>query len=61
MFEHMHSVMRGLGITKAQWKEDLFFAGKPAQQKLSKRYAEVTPTIGMVPIVANILDPFRNL
>jgi len=42
MFDHMDGVMRALAKKKPQWKEDLFFAVKLAQQKLSKYYAEVT-------------------
>jgi hypothetical protein len=38
----------------------LFFAVKLAQQKLSKYYAEVAPTTGMLLISAQIVDPFRK-
>jgi len=48
VFDHMDSVMRALAKKKTQWKEDLFFAVKLARQKLSKYYAEVTPTTGML-------------
>jgi hypothetical protein len=34
---------------------------KLARQKLSKYYAEVTPTTGMLLISAHILDPFSKL
>jgi len=61
MFDHMDGVMRALAKKKTQWKEDLFFAVKLARQKLSKYYAEVTPTTGMLLISAHILDPFRKL
>jgi hypothetical protein len=61
MFDHMDGVMRALAKKKTQWKEDLFFAVKLARQKLSKYYAEVTPTTGMLLVSADILDPFRNL
>jgi len=61
MFDHMDGVMRALAKKKTQWKEDLFFAVKLARQKLSKYYAEVTPTTGMLLIFAHILDPFRKL
>jgi len=61
MFDHMHGVMRALAKKKTPWKEDLFFAGKLARQKLSKYYAEVTPTTGLLLISAHILDPFRKL
>ena len=61
MFNHMDGVMRTLAKKKSPWKEDLFFAVKLARQKLSKYYAEVTPTTGMLLISAHILDPFRKL
>jgi len=61
MFDHMDGVLRALAKKKTQWKEDLFFAVKLAQQKLSKYYAEVIPTMGMLLISAHILDPFRKL
>jgi len=60
-FDHMDGVMRALAKNKTQWKEDLFFAVKLARQKLSKYYAEVTPTTGMLLISAHILDLFGNL
>jgi len=61
MFNHMDGVMRTLAKKKSPWKEDLFFAVKLARQKLSKYYAEVTPTTGMLLISAHIIDPFRKL
>ena len=61
MFDRMDGVMRALAKKKKQWKEDLFFAVKCAQQKSSKYYTEVTPTTGMLVITAHILDPFRKL
>jgi len=61
MFDHMDGVMRALAKKKTPWKEDLFFAVKFPQQKLSKNYTEVTPTTGMHLISAHILDPFRKL
>ena len=57
----MEGVMRALAKKKTQWKEGLFFTVKLARQKLSKSYAEVTPTTGMLLISASILDPFRKL
>jgi len=57
----MDGVMRALAKKKTQWKEDLFFTVKLARQKLSKYYAEVTPTKGMHLISAHILDPFPKL
>jgi hypothetical protein len=39
----------------------MFFAVKLARQKLSKYYAEVTPTTGKLLISAQILDPFWKL
>jgi len=59
MFDHMDGVTRALAKKKTQWKEDLFFTVKLARQKLSKYYAEVTPTTGLLLIAAQILDPFR--
>jgi len=53
--------MRALAKKKTQWKEDKFFAVKLARQKLSKYYAEVTPTTGMLLMSAHILDPFCKL
>jgi hypothetical protein len=61
MFDHMDGVMRGLAKKKTQWKEDLFFPVKLAQQKFSKYYADITPTTGMLLLPAHILDPFRKL
>ena len=39
----------------------MFFSVKLARQKLSKYYAEVTPTTGMLLISAHIHDPFWKL
>jgi hypothetical protein len=61
MFDHMGGVMQALAKKKTQWKEDLYFAVKCAQQKLSKYYSEVTPTTGLLLISAHILDPFLKL
>jgi len=61
MFDHMDGVMRAWSKTKTQRKQDLFFAVKLAQQKLSKCYAEVTPSTGTLPIWAHTLNPFRKL
>jgi len=61
MFDHMDGVMRALTTKKTPWKEDLFFTVKLAQQKLSKYYAEVTLTMGMLLISAHIFDPFQKL
>jgi len=61
MFDHMDGVMQSLAKKKTQWKEDLFFAVKLARQKLSKYYAEVTPTTGMLLMSAHILYPFGKL
>jgi hypothetical protein len=36
MFDHLPGVMRALAKKKTQWKDDLFFAVKCAQQNLSK-------------------------
>jgi len=61
MFDHMDGIMQALAKKKTQWKEELFLAVKLARQKVSKYYAEVTPTTGMLVIAAQILDPFRKL
>jgi len=61
MFDHMDGVMRGFANKKTPWKDHFFFTVKLARQKLSKYYAEVTPTTGMLLISAHILDPFRKL
>jgi hypothetical protein len=61
MFDHMDGVMRALAKKKTQLKEDLFFAVKSPRHKLSKYYAEVTPTTGILLISAHILEPFRKL
>jgi len=61
MFDHMDGVMRTLAKKKTQRKEDLFFAVKLARQKLSKYYAEVTPTMNMLLMSARILDCFKKL
>jgi hypothetical protein len=61
VFDHMDGVMRALPKKKTPWKQDLFFAVKLARQKLSKYYAEVTPTTGMLLISAHILDSFMKL
>jgi len=61
MFDHMDGVMCALAKKKTPWKEDLFFAVKLARLKLSKYYAEVTPSMGMLLMSAHILDPFWKL
>jgi hypothetical protein len=61
MFDHMDGVMRALAKKKTEWKEELFFAVKLARQKLSKYYAEVTPTTGMLLSSTGIPDPFQKL
>jgi hypothetical protein len=61
MFDHMDGVMRALAKKKTQWKEDVLFVVKSAQQKLSKYFPDVTRTTGMLLISAHILDPFPKL
>jgi hypothetical protein len=61
MFHHMDGVMRAVPKNKTQWKEDFFCTVKLARQKLSKYYAEVTPSTGMLLIVAHTLDFFNKL
>jgi len=57
----MDGVLPALATEKTQWKVDLYFAVKFARQTLSKCYAEVTPTMDMLHISAQMLDPFRKL
>jgi len=61
MFDQMDGVMRALAKKTTQWKEDLFFAVKLVQQKLSKYHAKQTPTRGMLLISAHILNSFQKL
>jgi len=61
MFYHMDGVMRASAKKKTQWKEDFFFAVKLARQMLSKYYAEVTPSTGVLVISEHILDAFRKV
>jgi hypothetical protein len=61
MFDSMDGVMRALVKKKTEWKEDLFFAGKLARQKLSKYYSAVTPKTGILLISEHILDCFCKL
>jgi hypothetical protein len=48
MFKYIEGILRALAKNKTQWKANLFFAVKLALQKVSKSYAEVTPTAGML-------------
>ena len=61
MFNYMDGVMQDFAMKKTQWKEDLFFTVKLAQQKLAKCYTEVTPSTCMHLISAHILNPFGKL
>jgi len=61
MFDHMDGVMPALAWRKTQWKEDMFFTVKLARQKLSKYYADVNPSMGMLLISELLIDPFRKL
>jgi len=61
MFYHIDCVMRAWAKKKTPGKEDLFFAVKLVQQKLSKYYAEVTPSTCMRLMSAHILDPCWKL
>jgi hypothetical protein len=58
MVDHMDGMMRALSKKNTQQKEDLVFTVKFARQKLSKYYAEVTPTTGMLLISDHIFDLF---
>jgi len=57
MFHRMDGMMRALANRKTQWKEDLFFAMKFTRQKY---YAQVTQSMGLLPISTHILDPFQK-
>jgi hypothetical protein len=61
MFDLMDGVMQAWARKQTQWKEEVFFAVKLARPKLSKYYAEVTPTTGMLQICAHMLDLFWKL
>jgi len=61
MSDHMDRVMQALAKKKTQWKEDLFFAVKLAEQNLSKYYTEVSPMTGMLRISAHVFDPLCKL
>jgi hypothetical protein len=53
----MDGVMQAVAKKRTQWKKDLFFAVKLAPQKLSKYYAEVTPTTRVLLVSAHVLNP----
>jgi len=57
----MDAILQTSAKKKTKWMEDLYFAVKFADQKLSKYYTEVTPTTGLLVISADIPDPFRKL
>jgi len=61
LFDHIDVIVWAFTRKKTLWNEDLFFAVKSPQQKLSNYYAEVTQSTGMLLISANILDPFWML
>jgi hypothetical protein len=61
MFDHMDGVMRPLAKKRTQWKEDLFFTVKSAQQELSNYFAEVTPMTAMLLTSEHSIDRFRKL
>ena len=61
MFDHMDVVMRASAKKKIPWMEDMFLAVKLARQKLSKYYAQVTPTMGMLRISTHLLNSLRKL
>jgi len=57
----MDGVMCAVAKDNTPWKEDVYFDMKGAQQKLSKWYAEVTLTTGMLLTLAHIPDSFHML
>jgi hypothetical protein len=61
IFDHIDGVIQALARKKTQWKKYLYFAVKVACQKLSKYYAEVTPTTGLLLISVSIIVSFWML
>jgi len=61
VFDHSDGMMRAFSRINSQWKEDLFCTAKLPRQILSKYYANVIPTTGMLHISAHIFDSFRKL
>jgi len=61
MIDQMDGVMGALTEKKTQWTENVTFAVKFAKQILSKHYAKVTLTTGMLLSSAQILDCFQML
>ena len=59
MLNHIDGVMQSLAKKNTPWKEDLYSAVELARYQLSKYYAEVTQTTGMLVIPAHILELFR--
>jgi len=57
----MGSIIQALVKNKTPWQEDLYITLRFGRQKLSKYYAAVTPTMGMLVISTHIVDPFRKL
>jgi len=54
----MDGAIHALTKQQTQWKENMYFAVKLAQQKLSTYCAEVTPIQGILLICANIVNPW---
>lgn len=61
MFHHMDGVRWALPKMKTKQKEDWIRTVKFAQHMLSKYHAKVTPMRGIIPISAQIPDPFQML
>jgi hypothetical protein len=61
MFDPLDCMMQAGAKKQTQWKEGLFFTVKLARPKLSKYYAEMTPTRALLLISAHILNPFLKL
>jgi hypothetical protein len=61
MFDHMDRMMGAFAKKKSHWKAQLLFAVKFARQKLSKYYAEMTPTTGIQRISVHRLNPYWKL
>jgi len=60
MFDNIDGVMRAAAKKSTQWKEDLYFAVKVAQHKLSTSYPAVNKTTSQHRISAYILHSFQK-
>jgi hypothetical protein len=61
MFDHMDGIMQDIAQKWPQWQEDFYFAMTFGHQMLLKVCAEVTLTMVMLSMPANILHSFQIL